>query len=166
MRTSVSVILALFQECLDDGCTQSALKVHVASIVAHHAPTAACSIGKNYLIIRFPTDVEFISFVQGTGYNIWFSPPSREQQDINLLCLVQALHIYIERSSHFHNFVHSKITLFFSIFSPSLCCTSPNLNDGLFSVKHYMRFFCNALFLFALSHALQWMETIAFKLHK
>lgn len=118
MRTSVSVILALFQECLDDGCTQSALKVHVASIVAHHAPTAACSIGKNYLIIRFPTDVEFISFIQGTGYNIWFSPPSREQQDINLLCLVQALHIYTEHSSHFHNFVHSKITLFLAFFHP------------------------------------------------
>lgn len=57
LKWAVSVILALFQECLDDGCSLSTLKVHVAAIVAHHALIAACSICKNYLIIRFPTDV-------------------------------------------------------------------------------------------------------------
>lgn len=151
----MSVILALFQECLDDGCTLAALKVHVAAIVAHHALIAACSIGKCYLIIRFPTDVRS-------------SYPSFRAQDVTsdflphlgnnkmLICCVW-FRLYTFTLSDLATFttLFTQKLLFFSIYSPSLCCTSPNLNDDLFSVKHSMRFFCNALFRFALSHASQ-----------
>ncbi len=73
----ISLILSFLQELLDKGCSPSTLKVYVAAIAASHAPIQAQVISLSTL------------------------PPSDEDQELNLLCHVRVLKIYLERFAPF-----------------------------------------------------------------
>ncbi len=114
------MILSFLQDLLDKGRSTSTLKIYVGSYISFHAPIAGQDVGRNNLIVRFlrgsrrlnpprpstvptwdlPTVLRALPF-RAQVITLSVLPPSAEDQELNLLCPVRSLRIYIERFAPF-----------------------------------------------------------------